>query len=482
MQDTHRFVYQSLTSQNGNKRSHSVRIPFIGIRLFCILREKEASVMYDVTIIGAGVAGIFLAHQLVEDGQCVLLLDAGKPIRKRTVEDAYLGFAGLGKSEGKFNYAMGFGGELVSKIGEETTRRLFQEVDNLLCTYGADMIETYSTHSPAVAIRARRAGLHTVETTVRHLGTARTVGVFTAFEDALLPRLDARFETTIEQITKSEAFTIKTADETFVSRRIVFATGRSGADFTLQQLATLGVIPQRTRLDLGVRVETDEALFRTLLQETFETKLGYDSPYGKAVTYCMNPRGRIIRKYQEGLVMPDGQNVHETADGSTNLNFTLFLPRYFSTLAQANAYATRVIGGINQGQDRIVVQRLSDFRKSRATTTDQLLHNGIIPSLAASPGDLHAEVPVEDLLVLEGFLKRLERLLETELPADTLLYGLDGKFYAPMLETSETFETTCSGVYAIGDCSGATHSLAQAAASGLHLGHALTQTSRSLFA
>ncbi|EZP58940.1 NAD(FAD)-utilizing dehydrogenase [Exiguobacterium sp. RIT341] len=438
--------------------------------------------MYDVTIIGAGVAGIFLAHQLVEDGQCVLLLDAGKPIRKRTVEDAYLGFAGLGKSEGKFNYAMGFGGELVSKIGEETTRRLFQEVDNLLCTYGADMIETYSTHSPAVAIRARRAGLHTVETTVRQLGTARTVGVFTAFEDALLPRLDARFETTIEQITKSEAFTIKTADETFVSRRIVFATGRSGADFTLQQLATLGVIPQRTRLDLGVRVETDEALFRTLLQETFETKLGYDSPYGKAVTYCMNPCGRIIRKYQEGLVMPDGQNVHETADGSTNLNFTLFLPRYFSTLAQANAYATRVIGGINQGQDRIVVQRLSDFRKSRATTTDQLLHNGIIPSLAASPGDLHAEVPVEDLLVLEGFLKRLERLLETELPADTLLYGLDGKFYAPMLETSETFETTCSGVYAIGDCSGATHSLAQAAASGLHLGHALTQTSRSLFA
>lgn len=438
--------------------------------------------MYDVTIIGAGVAGIFLAHQLVEDGQCVLLLDAGKPIRKRTVEDAYLGFAGLGKSEGKFNYAMGFGGELVSKIGEETTRRMFQEVDNLLCTYGADMIETYSTHSPAVAIRARRAGLHTVETTVRHLGTARTVGVFTAFEDALLPRLDARFETTIEQITKSEAFTIKTADETFVSRRIVFATGRSGADFTLQQLATLGVIPQRTRLDLGVRVETDEALFRTLLQETFETKLGYDSPYGKAVTYCMNPCGRIIRKYQEGLVMPDGQNVHETADGSTNLNFTLFLPRYFSTLAQANAYATRVIGGINQGQDRIVVQRLSDFRKSRATTTDQLLHNGIIPSLAASPGDLHAEVPVEDLLVLEGFLKRLERLLETELPADTLLYGLDGKFYAPMLETSETFETTCSGVYAIGDCSGATHSLAQAAASGLHLGHALTKTSRSLFA
>ncbi|WP_312452001.1 NAD(FAD)-utilizing dehydrogenase [Exiguobacterium sp.] len=438
--------------------------------------------MYDVTIIGAGVAGIFLAHQLVEDGQCVLLLDAGKPIRKRTVEDAYLGFAGLGKSEGKFNYAMGFGGELVSKIGEETTRRLFQEVDNLLCTYGGGTVETYSTHSPAVAIRARRADLHTVETTVRHLGTARTVGVFTAFEDALLPRLDARFETTIEQITKSEAFTIKTADETFVSRRIVFATGRSGADFTLQQLATLGVIPQRTRLDLGVRVETDEALFRTLLQETFETKLGYDSPYGKAVTYCMNPCGRIIRKYQEGLVMPDGQNVHETADGSTNLNFTLFLPRYFSTLAQANAYATRVIGGINQGQDRIVVQRLSDFRKSRATTTDQLLHNGIIPSLAASPGDLHAEVPVEDLLVLEGFLKRLERLLETELPADTLLYGLDGKFYAPMLETSETFETTCSGVYTIGDCSGATHSLAQAAASGLHLGHALTQNSRSLFA
>ncbi|KSU48334.1 NAD(FAD)-utilizing dehydrogenase [Exiguobacterium indicum] len=438
--------------------------------------------MYDVTIIGAGVAGISLAHQLVEDGQRVLLLDAGKPIRERTAEDAYLGFAGLGKSEGKFNYATGFGGELVSKIGEETTRRLFQEVDDLLCTYGGGTVETYSTHSPIVASRARRAGLHSVETTVRHLGTVRTAAVFTAFEDALLPRLDARFETTIEQITKSKSFTIKTADETFVSQRIVFATGRSGADFTLHQLATLGVTPQRTRLDLGVRIETDEGLFRTLLQETFETKLGYDSPYGQAVTYCMNPRGRIIRKYQEGLVMPDGQNVHETADGSTNLNFTLFLPRYFSTLAKANAYAARIIGGINQGGDRILIQRLSDFRTSRATAHDQLSRNTVIPSLTASPGNLHAEVPAEDLLVLEAFLERLEQLLEVELPGDTLLYGLDGKFYAPMLETSETFETTCPGVYAIGDCSGATHSLAQAAASGLHLGHALTQNSRSLFA
>ncbi len=432
--------------------------------------------MYDVTIIGAGIAGIFLAHELMEQGQTVLLIDAGKPLAQRTKQEAYLGFGGLGKSEGKYNYSAGFGGELAEKLGAETTLRLMQQVDALLCRYGADEVESYSTSNPVLANRAKVAGLETIETTVRHLGTSLSERILRQLEAALHQYVTFRFETAVATIEQqADGFLLTTEHETFSSQRVVFATGRSGTTWMQQQLQTLGLVQNKTRLDLGIRIEMEETAFRTLLQDTFETKLAYASAAGTAVTYCMNPKGRIIRKHQEGLVMPDGQNFREQESGTTNLNFTLFLPRYFATLGEANHYAASVIGRINQGTDRIVVQRLDDLRAGHSTQPHALVENKVRPTLEATPGNLIEEVPDTDITVLLEFLDRLEHLLETPLSPDTLLYGMDGKFYAPVLSTSPVFETDIRGLYAIGDCSGVTHSLSQAAASGLHLGQHLTQ-------
>ncbi len=432
--------------------------------------------MYDVTIIGAGVAGIFLAHELMAQGQTVLLIDAGKPLEQRTTQEAYLGFGGLGKSEGKYNYSAGFGGELAEKLGPEKMLQLMQQVDALLCRYGADEVDTYSTSNPELATRARAAGLETIETTVRHLGTGLSERILRRLEAVLQKQITFRFETFVETIEKQHnGFLLTTKHETFSSQRVVFATGRSGTEWMQAQLQTLGLTQNKTRLDLGIRIEMEETAFRTLLQDTFETKLAYASAAGTAVTYCMNPKGRIIRKHQEGLVMPDGQNFREQESGTTNLNFTLFLPRYFATLAEANHYAASVIGRINQGTDRIVVQRLGDLRSARMTSSADLAENKIRPTLEATAGHLMEEVPETDITVLLEFLDRLELLLETPLSPDTLLYGMDGKFYAPVLSTSPVFETDLPGLYAIGDCSGVTHSLSQAAASGLYLGQHLTQ-------
>ncbi|WP_426354322.1 NAD(P)/FAD-dependent oxidoreductase [Exiguobacterium sp. R-39] len=432
--------------------------------------------MYDVTIIGAGVAGIFLAHELMEHGQTVLVIDAGKPLGQRTLQETYLGFGGLGKSEGKYNYSAGFGGELAGKLGPEKTLHLMQQVDALLCRYGADEVESYSTANFVLATRAKAAGLETIETTVRHLGTGLSERILRRLEAVLQKQITFRFETFVETIEKQHnGFLLTTKRETFSSQRVVFATGRSGTEWMQEQLQTLGLVQNKTRLDLGIRIEMEETAFRTLLQDTFETKLAYASAAGTAVTYCMNPKGRIIRKHQEGLVMPDGQNFREQESGTTNLNFTLFLPRYFATLGEANHYAASVIGRINQGTDRIVVQRLDDLRAGHSTQPHALAESEVRPTLEATPGNLIEEVPATDITVLLEFLERLEHLLETPLSPDTLLYGMDGKFYAPVLSTSPVFETDIRGLYAIGDCSGVTHSLSQAAASGLHLGQHLTQ-------
>jgi uncharacterized FAD-dependent dehydrogenase len=86
---------------------------------------------------------------------------------------------------------------------------------------------------------------------------------------------------------------------------------------------------------------------------------------------------------------------------------------------------------------------------------------------------LKQEIPVLYIEAVRLFLESLEKLLEDPIDDDTLLYAMDGKFYSPRIETDTDFETEVGNLYIIGDCSGVTHSLSQAAASGIHVGKKL---------
>ncbi len=173
--------------------------------------------------------------------------------------------------------------------------------------------------------------------------------------------------------------------------------------------------------------------------------------------------------------MPDGQNFREEKNGTSNLNFTLFTPTYFSTLKEANMYAHKVIGEINKGTDRIIVQRYGDLRKKQPTLKENMYNNRIQPSLKADFGDLTNEIPLLYIQILQGFLNHLEEFIGEAIDEDTLFYGMDGKFYSPTIETDENFQTNIQGLYVIGDCSGVTHSLSQAAASGIFVGKYLAR-------
>ncbi|MFG6149259.1 NAD(FAD)-utilizing dehydrogenase [Halobacillus sp. B23F22_1] len=439
--------------------------------------------MYDVTIIGAGVSGVLLAYTLLQKNEdlSVHVIDKGKKLSERycgldegkscTCSDGcskYLGFAGLGKSEGKFNYTNDFGGELAQKIGEKEAVQLMNEVDYILCTFGADQVDTYSTKNEALTDRAARYSLRVLSTEVRHLGTTVASDVFQKMYEQMKDRMTFTFEANVESIQKNDMFHIDTNKGSFISEKVVLATGMSGSQWLKKQTNALGLYPEKTRLDLGIRVEMRGDQLDPILQDTFETKLQYAGKDYSATTYCMNPRGRIIRKHQHGFVMPDGQNQHEKETPSNNLNFTLFVPKYFSTYEDAMYEAEQVIGGINKGTDRIVVQRLGDYMNHE--TLENRKSHAIMPSLEAEEGKLNEEVPAVYLKALLDFFKALEGLIGESIDPDTLLYGIDAKFYEPKLHTNERFETEVQGLYLIGDCSGETHSLSQAAASGIYLG------------
>ncbi|KEK24591.1 NAD(FAD)-utilizing dehydrogenase [Bacillus gaemokensis] len=448
--------------------------------------------MYDVTIIGAGVSAVFMAYALAQSEQNILVLDKGKPLEHRNCPldqgelcncnacDKYFGFGGLGKSEGKFNYTNGFGGELEQKIGREVFMQLMDEVDKILCRFGGDSVTKYSTENFNLIKRAEVCGLQMLTTKVRHLGTALSTRIFQQLYKVLCNKIDIQFHIDVQDIIQqNQFFTITTDQGVIHSKQVVFATGRSGTDWLKEKCSSLGIVQDQTRVDLGIRVEMKEHQLRSILKNTFETKLSYQHENFIATTYCMNPKGRIIRKYEEGLIMPDGQNFREQINGTSNLNFTLFIPRYFSTLIEANLYARTIIKGINQGRDRIIVQRLGDLLKGQPTSAKMMIYNRVQPTLQGDYGNLSNEIPLLYIEVLQAFLSRLEQFIEEPIDEDTLLYGIDGKFYAPMIKTNENFETNVKGLYMIGDCSGITHSLSQAAASGLYVGKYLSNISLS---
>ena len=312
-------------------------------------------------------------------------------------------------------------------------------------------------------------------TEVRHLGTTLSSNIFQQLYEFLLTKINIRFHIDVQHVVKQQDhFKISTNQGTVHSKQLVFATGRSGTDWLKEICSSLEIAQEQTRIDLGIRVEMKEHQLRSILKDTFETKLSYQHEHFTATTYCMNPKGRIIRKYEEGLVMPDGQNFREQGTGTSNLNFTLFIPRYFPTLKEANVYASSIIKSINQGRDRIVIQRLEDLIKKQPTAENNMKHNRIQPTLHGDYGDLNEEIPQLYIEGLKKFLLRLEQFIQEPIDKDTLLYGIDGKFYAPTIKINNHFETSMNGLFLIGDCSGVTHSLSQAAASGLYVGKYLS--------
>lgn len=449
--------------------------------------------MYDITIIGSGVSSIFLAYTLLQTNQKVLILEKGKSLEERNcaldqggvcnceVCGKYYGFAGLGKSEGKFNYSCDFGGELAQKVGRENLQQLMKELDDLLCRFGGEAVQKYSTVNERLVKKALDCNLQMLTTEVRHLGTMLSTKIFQRLYNELSSQIEIRFEADIQNIKHdNHLFTLNTNLGKFESKNVIFATGRAGTEWLKEQCTNLGVKQGKTRLDLGIRVEMKEQQLRSILQDTFETKLSYEYDGIISTTYCMNPKGRIVRKFQEGLVMPDGQNFREQEAGTTNLNFTLFTPKYFPSLKEANLYANEIIGKINNCSDRIVVQRLGDLLSGESTTNEKMKKNSVQPTLAADYGNLTTEVPLLYLNSLQGFLNQLEEFIGETIDEDTLLYGIDGKFYSPIIETNSNFQTSLEGLYVIGDCSGVTHSLSQAAASGIYLGKYLIKKDQLL--
>ena len=452
---------------------------------------------YDIIVVGAGAAGAFLAYELTkrETKKKVLIIDGGRKVENRTcpITDGKVdhcigckpcnimyGFGGAGTlSDGKYNITTNFGGDLHRYIGEDKAMELMEYVDSVLMDFdGGDDLSLYSTDKNDLKTKCLRHDLHLLDARVRHFGTDRNKIILQRMFDYIKDTIDFEFSTMVEDVDyENGRYIVKTdKGESYSSEDLVLAAGRSGSKWIGEVCDKFDIKSQRNRVDIGLRVEVPAEVFKHITDDVYEAKIMYQTKqYNDIVrTFCMNPYGHVVTENTNGILTVNGHSFTDPKLQSNNTNFALLVTnRFTEPFKDSNEYGESIAKLSNMLGGGVLMQRFGDLIKGRRSSDRRMAKSFTKPTMNATPGDLSLVMPKRQLDDIIEMIYQLDKIAPGMANDDTLLYGIEVKFYNSEIEVDENFESTQKGLYCIGDGSGATHSLSQASASGIEVARVL---------
>jgi hypothetical protein len=454
-------------------------------------QEEFFMTKYDIVIIGAGPGGIFSAYEMTLKNSSlkIAVFEAGHELAKRHCPidgekikscinckscSIMSGFGGAGAfSDGKYNITNDFGGTLYEHIGKKASLELMQYVDEINMKYGGEGTKLYSTAGTQFKKLCLQNKLNLLDASVRHLGTDINYVVLENLYADLREKVDFYFDTPVERVeTLERGYRIVTEQETYECDECVISVGRSGSKWMEQICRDLDIETKSNRVDIGVRVELPAVIFSHLTDELYESKIVYRTEKfeDNVRTFCMNPHGIVVNENTNGIITVNGHS-YEGADKQTqNTNFALLVAKHFSEpFKDSNGYGESIARLSNMLGGGVIVQRFGDLVRGRRSNEKRIEEGLVTPTLSATPGDLSLVLPKRILDGIIEMIYALDKIAPGTANDDTLLYGVEVKFYNMEADLDENLETRWKGLYIIGDGSGVTHSLSHASASGVYV-------------
>ncbi|HEX3031660.1 MAG TPA: NAD(P)/FAD-dependent oxidoreductase [Bacillota bacterium] len=450
------------------------------------------SARYHVAIIGGGPSSIYAAYELVTKypDTRVVMIEEGNDIYSRRCPLAehkvthclhckpcgiMRGFGGAGAfSDGKYNFTTAFGGWLNDYLPDKEVMDLIEYVDQINLSYGAPA-EYFSTQNSSIGTRALAYDLHLLDARVRHLGTENNLRILQDIFEFLKPRMTMLFNrhvAKINQLEKGFSLEVKDYPESIECDYLIAAPGRAGSEWFAAQCHQLGLSMFNNQVDVGVRVEVPAEIFQHITDEVYEAKLVYRTKqYGDLVrTFCMNPKGYVVAENTDGIITVNGHSFRDEKLHSKNTNFALLVSnRFTEPFKEPHQYGKRIASFSNLLGGGVLVQRFGDLIKGRRTNEHRLDQSFTRPTLEAVPGDLSLVLPKRHLDNIIEMIYALDKIAPGMANNDTLLYGVEVKFYSSRLRLTNQLETEIPNMFAVGDGAGVTRGLSQASASGVHV-------------
>lgn len=470
---------------------------------------------YDVIIIGAGPAGIFTALEILKEKPYtnMLILEKGRTVdRRKCPKDKTnkcigcspcgitSGVGGAGTtSDGKLSLSADVGGYMTEYIGEEKTLELIKYVDDIYLKFGGNPKIHYDEEfATKISDEAEEHGLKLIKCPVRHLGTEDSAAIMEKMYRKIKSYPNVEFEITapvksiiiddgdVKGIVRTTTKSInimdhvngyygedikKNVDEEIFANRVVVAVGRNGAEWLHNECVRLGIKTTNNAVDIGVRIELPREITDRITDKLYEFKFVYhtDTFKDKVRTFCMNPGGFVTQEnYDEGLAVVNGHCFSKTK--SQNTNFALLVSSSFTEPfndpIEYGKYIAKLSNMLTGGG--IMVQRLEDIKLGRRTTDARLKEISMIPTLKdAVAGDLSFVLPHRHMIDILETIKALDKICPGIDGKNTLLYGVEVKFYSSRIKVNNNLETDINGLYCIGDGAGITRGVIQASISGV---------------
>ena len=474
---------------------------------------------YDVAIVGAGPGGIYAAYELKKKDPAlsVVVLEAGHSLEKRHCPidgkkikscisckscSIMSGFGGAGAfSDGKYNITNDFGGTLYEYIGKEEALSLMKYVDEINMENGGEGTRLFSTAGTKFKKLCMQNRLKLLDASVRHLGTDINYVVLKNLYAKLKDQVEFYFDTPVEKIeilgrrkerveegnnaaskeslkTDGDGFILHTKKEDFSAKKCIVSVGRSGSKWMESVCEDLGIPTKSNRVDIGVRVELPAVIFSHLTDELYESKIVYRTELfeDNVRTFCMNPNGIVVNENTNGIVTVNGHSYEGEEKHTENTNFALLVAKHFSEpFKDSNGYGESIARLSNMLGGGVIVQRFGDLVRGRRSNQKRIEEGMVQPTLQATPGDLSLVLPKRILDGIMEMIYALDKIAPGTANEDTLLYGVEVKFYNMEVALDEHLESNCRGLYVIGDGSGVTHSLSHASASGIFVAREIAE-------